>query len=278
MDMMAKMRSLLRKSVGKGAVWLVLGLALREYRQRYQGSLLGPLWPFLYTCAMVALYSFAFSVVLKVKWDQAGISAGGGIADPPFWLVLMAGQMLYFLVAEILLKSPTLITAVPNYVKKIIFPLETLSVVSLLVALVNAFITFAVMLTLSWIFVGFSWHILLAPLVFASLACWCLGLGWLLGSIGVYFRDLQQVMPLFSQMLLFATPVFYPLSAIPEAYRGYLNFNPLTPHITALRDILLWHQLPEFWPLTLTAMAGVLFAVFGYVVFQKLRDSFADVL
>lgn len=274
----ASLRKLLGRSIGKGKLWLVLGLALREYRQRYQGSLLGPFWPFLCTCAMVAIYGFVFSVVLKVKWQQVGVERGVSSGEPPFWLVLMAGQMLYALVAEILNKSPTLITAVPNYVKKIIFPLEILPIVSLLVALANAGITFGVLSLLAFIFVGISWHVLLTPLVFISLAVWCLGIGWFLGSIGVFFRDLQQVIPVFTQLLLFASPVFYPISAIPDFFHPYLNFNPLTSHITALRDLLLWHRLPDCWPLILSAMAGLLFAILGYYVFKKLRDSFADVL
>jgi len=275
MKILAAMNTRLSRVIGHGKIWLVLGLAVREYRQRYQGSLLGPFWPFLYTCTMVALYSFVFSIVLKVKWEKLG---GNLSTEQPFWMILLAGQLVYFLVAEIATKAPVLITAVPNYVKKIIFPLELLPIVSLLVALANAAITYGVLLLFSIIHNGFSWLLLLSPFVFIPISLWCLGLGWLLGAVGVYFRDLQQVMPLVVQLLTFATPIFYPVSAVPENFRFLINLNPLTTPLDALRDLMLWQRLPDLGPLVLVTLSGGLFAWISYVIFQRLRQSFGDVL
>ena len=224
---------------------------------------------------MVGVYSFVFSAVLKVKWSQSGLSMG---TNQPYWLILLSGQFVFSLFADAIGKAPSLVVSVPNYVKKIIFPLETLPIVSFLVVMANSIITFIVLLILSIYSNGYSWTLWFTPLVFIPMALWCIGLGWLLGSIGVFFRDLQQVIPLLVQLLMFGTPIFYPLDMVPENLRIWLNINPLTPLVISLRDLMLWHRQPDCQPLIFVTLGGIVFAIGSYYIFHRLRQSFADVI
>lgn len=260
----------------KNKLWLIWTLSLRNYSQRYKGSLLGYFWPFISMFVLLLLYSMVFSIVFKARWKQAGVDVQD--VEIPFWLILLSGQILYALMCEILNQGPGLILSVPNYVKKIIFPLETLPVVSFLVALFNALICLAVLLAAAAFLGVHHREALLIPLVFIQMTFWCLGLGWLLSSLGVFFRDLQQVMPLLSQVLLFATPIFYPPQIVPEKYKFVIDFNPLAYMVDTMRGLLLWGRLPDWSIFGLWTLAAMVFAVFGYFIFKRLRPSFADIM
>jgi len=135
----------------KEKLWLVSNLALRQFLQRYQGSFFGVLWPFLTAAIQMTIYAFIFSVILKVKWQQAGISEPR--EELPFWLVMFAGMSVYFFCSEIISASPGMITSVPNYVKKIKFPLAVLPFVNLLVSCATACV-FLLILATAAIFAG----------------------------------------------------------------------------------------------------------------------------
>lgn len=256
--------------------WLIWTLSVRQYRQRYQGSLLGPLWPFLYTFAMLGLYSLVFSVILQVKWAQSGITSNA--VDVPFWVILFSGQVIFFFVSETLIAGPSLVLSVPNYVKKIRFPLETLPVVTLLVTLFTLGINMLLLFGSAAYFVGVQWTLVFVPFIIVQACLWCLGIGWLLGAFGVFFRDLQQVMPVISQLLFFATPIVYPLEAVPQEYRFLLQWNPIAVLVEDLRGAVLWGRTPELFPFCLWTAGAVLFAWCGYWMFQRLRQTFADVM
>lgn len=256
--------------------WLIWTLSVRQYRQRYQGSLLGPLWPFLYTLAMLGLYSLVFSVILKVKWAQAGIEPG--VMDIPFWVILFSGQVIFFFVSEMLIAGPSLVLSVPNYVKKICFPIEILPAVTLLVSLFNLGVNMLLLMGAAIYFAGLQWTAVFVPLIVVQACLWCLGIGWFLGAIGVFFRDLQQVMPVVSQMLFFATPIVYPLEAVPQKYRFLLEYNPIAVLIENLRGLILWGRAPDWLAFSLWTLGAVIFAWCGYWVFQRLRQTFADVM
>ena len=260
----------------KEKLWLVANLALRQFLQRYQGSFLGILWPFLSAAIQMTIYAFIFSVVLKTKWQQAGIN--GPQEDLPFWLVMFAGMIVYFFCSEMIGVAPTMITSVPSYVKKIKFPLGVLPFVNLMVSLTTSCV-FLVFLLIAIAAVGTChWHILLTPLVFMQAAFWCLGLSWILGAAGVFIRDLQQAVPFLLQIMLFVTPIFYPATAIPEKFRIFVQLNPLAFLVDTFRNLALWGAAPSWKLFCAWTAASALFAYAGLLLFRRLRNTFADVL
>lgn len=258
-------------------VYLAVTLARRSFSQRFRGSLLGALWPLVSTLALLLIYSMVFSIIFQARWKQVGIEPEAA-RDIPFWLILLIGQVLYMLVAEMLNQSPSLVLAYPSYVKKIRFPLAILPVVSYLVASFTAAISLAVMLVIAVALGVCQWTALLLPAIFLPLTFWSLGIGWLLSALGVFFRDLQMVTPLISQLLLFGTPIFYSMSMIPEKYAIFFHLNPLAYMVETARGLILWGTLPNWGLFALWTIAGVLFAVGSLAIFNRLRGGFADVM
>ncbi len=217
-----------------------------------------------------------FSGIFKARWGAA--DAGQG-SHGEFALVLFVGLIVHGLFAEVLNRAPGLILSNANYVKKVVFPLEILPVVGLGAALFHGLVSVGVLLAAFAIMNGFlPWTALLTPLVIAPLAVLTLGLAWFLASIGVYVRDVGQSISLVTTVMMFLAPVFYPVSALPEEYRGWLLLNPLTFIIEQAREVLIWGRLPDWAGLAVYLAGSIVVAWLGYAWFQKTRKGFADVL
>ncbi len=256
--------------------WLIWILSRRQYAARYKGSLLGPFLPLAYTLGMLAVYSFVFSVVIQMKWAQAGITE---VTDEyPFWLILFSGQILYQFAAEALTLGPGLVISVPNYVKKVIFPLPLLPCVNLIVSLFTLGINLLLLLAAAAVLGQIHPTVLFLPFILLEACIWVLGVGWLLGALGVFIRDLQHFMAVIAQILLFATPVFYPISFVPNKFIFILKMNPLTHMVEGLRSIALWGHMPDMGTQYLWMIAACVFAAAGYCFFQRMRPTFADVM
>jgi lipopolysaccharide transport system permease protein len=252
---------------------LIMALTKREISARYKGSVLGILWSFINPLFMLAVYTFVFSVVFKARWNA------GSDSKTEFALVLFAGLMVFNLFAECISRSPTLILSNINYVKKVVFPLEVLPVVVLFSALFNLFICLFVWLFAYCIFFGMpSIYTLWFPLVMLPLALLILGLSWFLASLGVYLRDVSQLTAIFITSLMFMSPIFYPLSSLPNKYQHLLYLNPLTTAIEFTRDVLMWGKPPNIGLLVIYLLVSFLIAWLGFFWFQKTRKGFADVL
>lgn len=252
---------------------LIRALVKREVLGRYRGSALGILWSFFHPVFMLAVYTFVFSVVFKARWS------GGSDSKTEFALVLFAGLIIFNLFSECVSRAPSLILANANYVKKVVFPLEILPLVSLGSALFHTLVSFGVWLLFYLIFFGLpKATLILFPLVLIPLLFFTMGLSWLLASLGVYLRDVGQIIGLTVTVLMFLSPIFYPVSALPEEYRILLNLNPLTLVIEQARDVLVWGKPLD--PLVFIAYAIVSYFVawLGFAWFQKTRKGFADVL
>lgn len=271
------MSHLLNPLAPAAALWLRRGLLLdltrRDVVGRYKGSVMGLLWSFFTPILMLAIYTFVFSVVFKARWGE------GSDSRVDFAINLFVGMIVHGLFAECVNRAPTLILHNVNYVKKVVFPLEVLPAVSLGGALFHSGISLAVLLVFFAAVHGFVyWTVLLLPLVLLPLALMTLGLAWLLASLGVFLRDIAQITGLFTTVLMFLSPVFYPASALPEPYRMLLYANPLTFIIEQARGVLVAGQPPAWGALALATAAGLLVAVLGYAWFQRTRRGFADVL
>lgn len=252
---------------------LIWELAKRDFIGRYKGSVMGIAWSLLNPLFMLSVYTMVFSVVFKARWGTADES------KVSFAIVLFAGMIVHGLFAECLNRAPALVLAQPNYVKKVVFPLEVFP----WVALASALMHFMVSLTLLYMFCvvsGVKIHptALLIPLVIAPLLPLILGLSWLFASLGVYLRDVSQIMGFATTVLLFLSPVFYKASALPENYRILLALNPLTLPIEQLRDVMLWGKSLDWisWGISLLISGGIFYI--GFWWFQKTRKGFADVM
>jgi len=236
---------------------------------------MGLLWSFLNPVLMLAVYTFVFSVVFKTKW---------GGSDPVesktlFALLLFTGMIVHGLFAEVVNRAPLLIVNNVNYVKKVVFPLEILPVVTLGGALFHSLVSLCVLLMAFAIFNGFvHWTVLLLPFVVMPLVIMCLGLGWILASLGVFVRDVGQTTALFTTVMLFLSPVFYPVTSLPERMRIWMMLNPLTFIIEQTREVLIWGHVPNWTGLLAYTAGAVLVAWAGFFWFQKTRRGFADVL
>ncbi|MDP3281558.1 MAG: ABC transporter permease [Nitrosomonas sp.] len=256
---------------------LILQMVKREVIGRYRGSFLGLLWAFVNPILMLAIYTFVFGVVFKVRLDSQSTE----LYDDKFAfaLLLFTGLILFNLFSECLSRSPGLVLANVNYVKKVIFPLEILPLVSLGSALFHAGISFLVLFTFILVIDhSIHWTLIFLPVILLPLLLLILGLSWMLASIGVYVRDIGQFIGLILTMLLFMSPIFYPASALPESVRDYLFLNPLTFVIEQARAVTLYGQLPDWSGLVVYYMLASIVAWAGLMWFMKTRKGFADVL
>ena len=176
-------------------------------------------------------------------------------------------------------QAPTLIASNPQYVKKVIFPLEALPWVTLASALFQALISTLILVGYLLISNGsVHWTIIYTPILLLALALYCLGVGWLIASAAVFLKDIAQVMGLLSTVLFFMAPILYPKSALPVTIQPLLNLNPITFVIEQFRGVVLWGHHPDWFGLGVYILAGMVFAWFALLFFQKTRRGFADVL
>jgi len=264
-------------SLGKGLLQhreLILQMTKREVVGRYKGSVLGLAWSFFNPILMLVVYTFVFSVVFKARW---GI--GGEESKTEFAVVLFVGLLVHALFAEVLNRAPGLILGNANYVKKVVFPLEILPVVTMGAALFHTLVSLFVLFCASVLLNGFlPWTVVLAPLVLLPLIFVTLGFAWFLASLGVFLRDVGQTIGIITTVMLFLAPVFYPMSAIPEKYQIYMFANPLTFILEQARQVLIFGQLPNWGGLVVYGVISLLVAWLGFWWFQKTRKGFADVL
>lgn len=252
---------------------LIFALARREVLGRYRGSVMGLTWSFFHPLLMLAVYTFVFSVVFKVRWP------GGSESKTEFALVLFAALIAFSLFSECINRAPGLIIANTNYVTKVVFPLETLPVIALLSSLFHAAVSLAVWLVFHFLVRGVPpVTVLLVPLVLLPLLVLTLGLGWLLAALGVYLRDVSQIVGVITSVLMFTTPIFYAISAVPAQYQSIMRANPLTISIEQVRDVMLWGRGPDWSEWLICLVGAVIVACLGFAWFQKTRKGFADVL
>ena len=252
---------------------LIRAMVKREVLGRYRGSVMGILWSFLHPVLMLAVYTFVFSVVFKARWS------GGNESKTEFAVVLFAGMIVFSLFAECINRAPMMIIANANYVKKVVFPLEILPWVSLGSALFHMIISLGVWLIFfAAVNLSVNWTVLLLPLVLFPLMMFTMGLSWFLAALGVYLRDAAQAVGIVTTILMFLSPIFFPVSSLPLEYRPLIYANPLTFIIEEARDVLVWGRMPD-WPLLgIYTLAGLIVACLGFAWFQKTRRGFADVI
>lgn len=251
---------------------LIMSLIRRDIASRYRGSVLGMLWSVLNPLLMLAIYTFVFSQVFKMRW--------GGASDPSeFALMLFAGMLVFSFFSEAVSRAPGLITGTPNLVKKIVFPIEIQAYVVIGSALFQSLVSLIVLLGAHLLMKGVPpATAMLIPVVFVPLSLMCLGLVWLLSALGVYLRDIGQLVGHIVMMTMFLSPLFYPESAVPERFRIFIDINPLAILIGQSRKVLILGEWPDWAALGWFTLFAFAFASLGFWWFQRTRRGFADVL
>jgi lipopolysaccharide transport system permease protein len=250
--------------------YLLGQLIKRDVLLRYRGALFGVAWMFLSPLLMLAIFAFVFGHIFQARWPEQPEGV-------PFWLVLYIGLIVFNLFAEAVSRAPSTVRNQPSYVKKIIFPVEILPLIPIGAGLIHAAFNILILaVALAW-FGSLSFRILLLPLLALPALLLALALAWFLAAWGVFIKDMTQIVPLFVQMLLFLSPVFYPASAVPNFLQPLYHLNPLGIVIEASRAAILGHQVA--WSAWLVALAAAFAAgLLGLAFFNHARDEFADVL
>lgn len=254
---------------------LILQMASREVVGRYRGSVLGLAWSFFHPVFMLAVYTFVFSEIFGMRWG--GAQAAGDKVQ--FALMLFVGMIVFGLFSEVLNRAPTIILNNVNYVKKVVFPLEILPAIALAAALFHAAISVLVLMAaFAVVHSQLPLTAMLFPLVLLPLVILTLGLSWMLASLGVFVRDIGQTIGIAMSVLMFLSPVFYPMSAVPQRFQAYILANPLTFIIEQAREVLVLGHMPDWSGLAIYSLVSLCVAWSGYAWFQKTRKGFADVL
>ncbi|SFV01829.1 lipopolysaccharide transport system permease protein [Polaromonas sp. YR568] len=250
--------------------YLLGQLIKRDVLLRYRGAMFGVLWVFLSPLLMLGIFAFIFGQVFQTRWPQQD----GGL---PFWLLLYSGLIIFNIFAETVSRAPTSVRGQPSFVKKIIFPVDILPIVPLGAALVHGAFNFLILVAaLGWAG-GLHGQIVLFPVLLLPVILLAVGLSWFVAAWGVFIKDMSQIVPVFVQMLMFLSPVFYPVSAVPEVLRPAYQYNPLGIVIEASRAVVTGASIDwGAWGMTLGLCLGA--SVLGYAFFKHSREEFADAL
>ncbi|MFC1833971.1 ABC transporter permease [Thermodesulfobacteriota bacterium] len=253
---------------------LITQFAWREAVGRYKGTYLGLIWSVFNPLLTLAVYSFVFGIIVRSRF---GHSSGGSV--PEFVLALFSGIVIYNVFAVCSSKAPVVVASRPNLVKKVVFPLEILPVAALGSSLIAFGFSLVILMPCLFIFSpSISGTMYMFPLVLIPLCALSLGVGWLVGSIGVFIRDMGQVIPVLMQLLFFLSPVIYPISAVPESLQWVMRLNPLATILEDTRRTLVWGQPIEWgWWLAVTVVSLIIMQL-GYLWYMRMKRVFADVV
>ncbi|HJP99140.1 MAG TPA: ABC transporter permease [Rhodanobacteraceae bacterium] len=252
---------------------LVVQMARRNVAGRYRGSFAGLLWSFLNPLLLLVLYTFVFGVIFKSRWNAQATN------HFQYAMVLFAGLNIQTFFSECAIRATTVILGHANFVKRVVFPLETLTWSTIGSGLFHLLVSTLVLLTVSPFLMGqVHWTAILFPIVVLCFLPFTAGTVWLLASLGVYLRDLSQVVGIATTALLFLAPILYPKALIPIQYRDLLYLNPLTVIAEASQNVLIFGEPPVWSHLGVYVLVSMLFAWLAFAWFEQTRKGFADVV
>jgi len=262
-----------------GSLWrhrdLAWQFAVRYFQARYKGTYLGIGWALAVPLLMLAVYTLVFNFIF-----QARLGVSPEETRSQYAVLLFCGITVYGIFSETVTRSTSLVLDNPNYVKKVVFPLEILAVSSLVSAVMFSGFGIALVLLGTWWFFGsVPWTAVLLPLVLVPMLALSLGLSWFFSSLAVFVRDVGNVVSIFvSQLLFFLTPIFYRVESLPVEWQWVARVNPMTPVVEGARNVLVLGKGPDWQALGLTLALGLLVMQFGYAWFVKSKRGFSDVL
>lgn len=256
---------------------LLVLLVQRDLSARYQGSILGNLWPLLNQLSQLLIYTYVFSVVLQVKLSLPGRQEDSPVA---FGLWLFAGLVPWIAVSTGIAQACTSVISQPNLVKKVVFPLSLLPLVPIGVAFLES--TFGLMLLLVFIALLLGkvhLTLVLLPLVWGAQLLLTAGLAYWAAGLTVFLRDIPQIVGMALNLWFYVTPIIYPVDLVPEAFtRWVVWFNPMTAIVDMYRDMIVIGKINHWEELGASLLISSLILTSGVWVYRKLRPGFADVL
>lgn len=254
---------------------LLWQFAVRNIRARHKGSYLGVAWMVLNPLLMMSLYSFVFGVIFNGRY---GIGPDETALD--YALGVFLSLTIFQLIAEVMGVSTTIILGNTNIVKRVVFPLEILPVAQVGASIYHFLISISLVFVAILVFGReLSWYALWLPVLVLPVILFSMGLGWFFSAIGVYVRDIGQLMQFLTLALMYSSAIFYPIDKVIVAgFYPILKFNPLAHIVEEARRIVLWHQPLHFEPMLYVYLSSMTVFIVGYAVFMRLKKGFADVL
>ena len=252
---------------------LIWRLTKRDIEGRFRGTRLGLFWAMAAPLVILGIYTFAFSMIIQPRW-QAEVATRSDVA-----LIYFSGLILLDFFLECVNRAPFLMRENQFYIKRMVFPVELLGYVVLLAASFRLVIGLTLLLVFYLATHGtLPLGLLLLPLPILLLALFALGIVWTVSAFAVYVRDIGPLLAAVSPVLMFISPVFYPVRLIPEPWKNFFYLNPMTLPIEWLRAALFGGPLPSVWIVVCYAAGAIAAAYIGYRIFLRLRVAFADVL
>ena len=244
---------------------MIFSLVRRELRGRYKGSVLGFLWTYINPLCQVIVYSAVFSVIFKVQIDK-------------FYLYLIIGMMPWTFFNTSVQGGTTCIRAQADMVKKIFFPREVIPIAYVTSAFVNMLLSFIIVFLAVLVSgYGFNLQVLLfLPLIMIIEYLLALGIAFIVSSITVYFRDLEQIVGVIMMAWIYITPIMYNMEYVPEQYRPLIVLNPMTPIVEVYHQILYYRMVPTTNYLLLAGGVSLMIFIVGFIVFGRLDRNFAE--
>ena len=253
---------------------LIWSMIIREIESRYKETFFGLFWAISTPVFMLVIYTFVFTKIFNGRWETAGTTS-----QYDFAIILFLGLIIYNFLAEILTLSPNLIVNNKNFVKKMVFPLEVLPAIAIGNALFHGILSFIILL----IFQLFARHyipptFLFFPVMFIPFILLTMGVSLFIASLGVFIRDLNQIMRPLITALLFLAPIIYPSSVLPEFAQRLILINPLSFMVEQAREVVIFGNLPNFFGWIVYITSAFFTFIIGVFVFEKTKNAFADVL
>jgi lipopolysaccharide transport system permease protein len=251
---------------------LIVSMVKRDILSRYRGSIGGAVWTFLSPLLMMLTYFFVFGIVMKARF-------GADTSRTGYVLYFLAGMLPWLAFVEAVGRSPQVIIEHRNFVKKLVFPVETLPVNLML----SGIVTEAIALVIFLVFLlvargGIPATALWLPTVVIPQMLFTVGLCWILAALGVFLRDLTQITQFLLTLWFFLTPILYSEANLPPLAAQIMQWNPVVVLVHGYRSIFLDARAPDFGTLAVFTIGAGALAVVGHAWFHRLRKSFADVI
>ena len=257
----------------RGNSYLLKKLTIQEIESKYKDSILGMLWAILVPFLMLTIYTFVFSEIFSVKWNVDTSNKFD------FAMILFCGLASFNMISEVMNRSTSLIISHTNYVKKVIFPLELLPISVVLSALFNCVISYAILIIANLLLNGnISPKVLQFFPAMLPLVILALGITFFLSALAVFLKDLSSAISIILMLLMYSSPVFFSVEAVPENFRFICLMNPMTYIIENMRNIILYNQNMDLGYYAISVMVSVIILLIGYTVFNRTKEGFADVL
>ena len=253
---------------------LLWQFTLRNVELRHKGSHLGLVWSILNPLLMLGLYVLVFGYVFGGSY---GVIPQETRFD--YALGMLVGLTLFGFTAEALGSSVSVIVANPNFVKRVVFPLQILPIANVGAAVFHLLISLTlVLLGILLLGPGLMPGTLWLPVILLPVILLAMGIAWLFSALGVFFRDIGQIVQFLTNVLMFASAVFYSAQKIPAAAWIYMRFNPVLLAIELARDATLWGRPLNYHHLAYLYLAGFAACYLGDLAFRRMKPAFADVL